>query len=219
MPQRLRVADTMEVARRIASRFRYVDDYGPVGNAAPWPLFTDADYLLIGGDCGAAAAAIATILISRGHPFRILQVNVVAGGAKHIMVEAQDDDQRWVLIDPLGGHGFPSPRDGRLLGIEEIRALLPDQRTSLAEEFRAGDYSLFNPYRRTNWTRLGPLAGIAQAVAGDEAMRETSFRAVMMQAERRLAEFALFGVILLVIARLLARSVARFLPKAARDAT
>lgn len=205
----LRAADAVEIARRVAARFRYVDEHGPVGRAAPWPLRTDADYLLVGGDCGAAAAAIAAIFVSRRVPFRIVQVNVVAGEASHIMVEALDDGQHWVLLEPLGGHGFPSQLDGLLLGIDAIRALPSDQRGWLGEDHRTGAFSLYNPYRRTNWARLGPLADVVRAVAGDEAMRETSITAVMMKAERWLAEAALLAMTVLVATRLLAPMLKR----------
>lgn len=196
----LRFADALEVTRRVASRFRYIDEHGPLGDAASWPLRTAADHLLTGGDCGDAAGALGAVFISRGRSFRIIQVNLAAAGASHIMLETPDDAQRWVLIDPIEGHAFPRPLDGRLLGIEEIRALPDSERAWLADEYRSGESSLFTPYRRTNWTRLGPLADIVRAVAGDEWMREHSLRAAMLQADRRLTESAMVAMVLLAIA-------------------
>jgi hypothetical protein len=111
-----------------------------------------------------------------------------------------------VLLDPLQGHGFPSPSDGRLMGIDEIRASPRHERAWLPEEYRdGGDLSLFAPYRRTNWARFGPLAVVIRAVAGDEWMQETSLRVVILRADRIVTESALFAVVLLVIASLLTK--------------
>lgn len=200
MPAGLRADDTVEAARRVAARFNYIEQHGPVSDAAPWPLWTDADYLLTGGDCGGAAGALGAAFVSSGRPFRIIQVNVGPEGASHIMVETPDDAGRWVLLDPLVGHGFPSPRDGRLLGIDEIRALPVAERGWLAEEYRGGEYSLFAPYRRTNWARLGPIAPVVAAVAGDEWMREVSLRSKILGADRPLTEGAAAAVLLLAVA-------------------
>jgi hypothetical protein len=201
----VRLDNALELARRVAARFRYIEDHGPVGDVSAWLLRSDADYLLTGGDCGRAAAALGAVFVSRGRPFRVLQANLGPNGAGHIMFETPDDAGRWVLLDPLEGRGFPSPRDGRLLGIDEIRALPLHERGWLAEEYRSGDLSLFAPYRRTNWARLGPLAGVLRAVEGDAWMRETSLRVVMLRADRGLTEGAVLALLLLAIAGVLTR--------------
>jgi hypothetical protein len=209
IPAEFKFAKTLEITRRVAARFRFIDEHGPVGIAAPWPFRTDADNLLTTGDCGRAAGALAAVLLSRGQAFRIVQVNLDADGANHIMVEVQDDTRRWVLVDPSEGRGFARPRDGRYLGIEEIRALPPGERAWLPEKYRDGDYSLFTPYRRTNWARLGPLADVVRAVKGEAWMHETSLRAVMLETDRRLTEVAAASILLLAIARVLAARTAR----------
>jgi hypothetical protein len=201
----IRLDNALELARRVAARFRYIEEHGPVGEVSPWLLRSDADYLLTGGDCGRAAAALGAVFVSRGRPFRVLQANVGPNGAGHIMFETPDDAGRWVLLDPLQGRGFPSPSAGRLLGIDEIRALPVHERDWLAEEYRNGDLSLFAPYRRTNWARLGPLAGVLRAVEGDAWMRETSLRAVVLRADRGLTGAATFVLLLLAIAGIVAR--------------
>ena len=205
IPTERRLVNALEITRRVAERFRYIEEHGPAGDVAPWPLRTDADYLLTGGDCGQAAEAISAIFISRRQPFRIIQVNLGEAGASHIMIETQDDAQRWVLIDPIEGHGFPRPLDGRLLGIEEIQALPTDERAWLAEIYREGDWSLFTPYRRTNWTRLGWLSDVVREIEGDERMQNISLRAVMLEADGRLADGAEVTLILLAIVGMLAR--------------
>lgn len=210
IPAEFRFAKTLEVTRRVAARFRFMDEHGPVGQVAPWPLRTDADNLLTTGDCGRAAGALAAVLLSRGQSFRIVQVNLDADGANHVMVEVRDDARRWVLVDPSEGRGFARPQDGRFLGIDEIRALPPAERTWLPEKYRdGGDYSLFTPYRRTNWARLGPLAEVVRAVKGEAWMHEVSLRAVMLEAERRLTEVAAAAILLLAIARVLAERTAQ----------
>jgi len=203
IPDDRRLAYALEIAARVADRFRFIEDHGPLGEPAAWPLRTDADKLLTGGDCGQAAGALGAVFISRGRPFRIIQINVGQEGAGHIMLETKDDEQRWVLIDPLDGHGFPGPEDGRYLGIDEIRAFPVEQRGWLAEEYRSGQESLFGPYRRTNWARLGPLADFVRTLQGDEWMDATSLRAAMLVADRSLAEIAALLVALLVLARML----------------
>ena len=170
------------------------------GAGAWWPLRTDADELLTGGDCGHAAAALGAVFVSRGRPFRILQANVGVNGASHIMFETPDDAGHWVLLDPLHGHGFQRPSDGRFLAIDEIRALPPQNREWLAEEYRTGDLSLFAPYRRTNWVRLGPLADMVRAVKGESWMRETSVRVVVLRADRGITQGAALLIGLLVLA-------------------
>jgi hypothetical protein len=117
------------------------------------------------------------------------------------MFETPDDAGRWVLLDPLQGGGFPRPKDGRLLGIDEIRALPLHERDWLAEDYRVGgNLSLFSPYRRTNWARLGPLASVIRAVEGDEWMQQTSLRVVMLKADRLLTEGEVFAIVLLAVA-------------------
>ena len=115
------------------------------------------------------------------------------------MFETPDEAGRWVLLDPLEGRAFPRPQDGRLLGIDEIRALPPDERAWLPEEYRGGAESLFGPYRRTNWARLGPLAGVVRWVAGDEWTRETSLRVVMLKSDHWLTEGAGVATLLLAV--------------------
>jgi hypothetical protein len=195
----IRLDNALELTRRVAARFRYIEEHGPLGAAAGWPLRSDAEYLLTGGDCGNAAAALGMVFVSRGRPFRVLQANIGAHGAGHIMFETPDDAGRWVLLDPIEGRGFPSPKDGRLLGIEEIRALPLYERDWLPEEYRAGDLSLFAPYRRTNWAKLGPLAAVLRAVGGDGWMQETSLRVVILRADRLLTTGAMLAILLLAI--------------------
>lgn len=200
IPTELRLEHALEITRRVAARFQDIEVHGPVSDTAPWPLRTDADYLITGGDCGHAAGALGATFVSRGQPFRVIQVNVGPSGASHIMVETPDDTGHWVLLDPLGGHGFPAPWDGRLLGIDEIRALPVGERGWLAEEYRGGDYSLFAPYRRTNWARLGPFARVFAVVKGDQWMREVSLRSKILGADRPLTAGAAVAVLLLATA-------------------
>ena len=127
------------------------------------------------------------------------------GAEQARMVGTQDDYHRWVLIDPLGGHGFPRPLDGRHLGIEEIRALPIEARYWLADAYRTGDWSLFMPYRRTNWSRLGPLEDVLGVVFGESRMDEVSLRASMIEAEHRLLEIALAAMALLAVAGVLGK--------------
>lgn len=198
--QGLRIDDAEEATRRVAARFRDIEERGPVGTPPPWPLRTEADNLLTGGDCGSAAGALGAAFVSRGRPFRIIQVNVGPEGAGHIMVETPDDDGRWVLLDAVEGRGFPDPRDGRLLGIDEIRAFPVDQRGWLAEEY-LGEYSLFTPYRRTNWNRLGPIAGAVAAVRGEQWMTETSLRSEILASDGPLTVAAVVAMLLLATAK------------------
>lgn len=198
--QGLRIDDAEEATRRVAARFRDIEERGPVGTPPPWPLRTEADNLLTGGDCGSAAGALGAAFVSRGRPFRIIQVNVGPEGAGHIMVETPDDDGRWVLLDAVEGRGFPDPRDGRLLGIDEIRAFPVDQRGWLAEEY-LGEYSLFTPYRRTNWNRLGPIAGAVAAVGGEQWMTETSLRSEILASDGPLTVAAVVAMLLLATAK------------------
>ena len=195
----IRIGNALELTRRVAARFKYIEEHGALGTPAPWPLRTEADHLLTGGDCGAAAAALGTVFVSRGRPFRILQANVGAGGAGHIMFETPDDSGRWVLLDPIEGHGFPRPSDGRLLGIEEIRALPESERTWLPEPYRDGEYSLYAPYRRTNWARLGVMANLVRTVEGDAWMNETSVRVAVLEADRNLTAVALFALAMIAV--------------------
>jgi hypothetical protein len=197
----IRFDNALEVARRVATRFRYIEEHGAMGGVAAWPLHTDADYLLTGGDCGKLAGALGAVFVSRGRPFRIIQINVGAEGASHIMFETPDDLGRWVLLDPHDARGFPSPDTGRLLGIEEIRALPADQRQWLAEEYRNGGHdSLFGPYRRTNWARLGPLAEAVHWAAGDEWTRHTSLRVAVLRSDHWLTGVEGVAVALLAVA-------------------
>lgn len=197
----LRIDDAEEATRRVAARFRDIDERGSVGTPAPWPLRTEADNLLTGGDCGSAAGALGAAFVSRGRPFRIIQVNVGPEGAGHIMVETPDDDGRWVLLDAVEGRGFPDPRDGRLLGIDEIRAFPVDRHGWLSEEYLGGgEYSLLAPFRRTNWNRLGPFAGAVAAVRGEQWMTETSLRSEILASDRPLTEAAVVAMLLLAIA-------------------
>ncbi len=199
-----RIADALMISRRVADRFRDIEAHGPAGEPSSWLLRSNADRLLTGGDCGDAALALGALFVSRGLPFRIVQVNVGEMGANHIMVEARDDDGRWVLIDAIEGRAFSRPGDSRLLGIDDIRALPPGDRDWLPEIYRDGDYSLFGPYRRTNWSRLGPLAAAVRAVAGDAWMQETSVRAVLLRADRALVIWPLLALVLVAVARLFA---------------
>lgn len=177
----IRLANALELTRRVAARFQDIEERGPVGAVPSWLLRSNAEALGTGGDCGRAAEALGAVFVSRGRPFRILQANVGEHGAGHIMFETPSDRGRWVLLDPLHGFGFQNPKDGRYLGIEEIRALPPHERDWLPEEYRDGDLSLFAPYRRTNWTRLGALAGVVRAIMGDEWMQGASLRVVMLK--------------------------------------
>ena len=194
------LANALEVTRRVAARFHHIEEHGPSGEAAPWPLGSDADYLLSGGDCGKAAGALGAVFASRGRPFRVIQVNLGKGGAGHIMFETPDDDGRWVLLDPIVGSGFPLPQDGRLMGIDEIRALPVGQREWLAAEYRDGADSLFAPYRRTNWNRLGPFAGMVRWGAGETWTTQTSLRAVILRSDFWFTESAAVAALLLGIA-------------------
>ncbi|MDP3717858.1 MAG: hypothetical protein Q8T13_08870 [Acidobacteriota bacterium] len=197
----IRLDNALELTRRVAARFRHIEEYGAVGEVAAWPLRSEADYLLTGGDCGRAAGALGAVFVSRGRPFRILQANVDEQGAGHIMFETPDDAGRWVLLDPIEGRGFQSPIDGRFLGIDEIRALPLHMRDWLPEEYRDGELSLFSPYRRTNWTRLGALASVVRATAGDEWMRQTSMRVVILKSDHLLLTGGSLAIFLLVFAR------------------
>ena len=196
----VRLDNALELTRRVAARFRYIEEHGPVGEVGAWPLRSDAEHLLTGGDCGNAAAALGAVFASRGRPFRVLQANVGVHGAGHVMFETPDDSGRWVLLDPIEGRGFVRPIDDRLLGIDEIRALPLHERDWLPEDYRSGNLSLFSPYRRTNWARLGPLAGVLRAVEGDQWMQETSLRVLLLRADLFLTEGAVFAVLLLAIA-------------------
>lgn len=208
------IDNALELTRRVADRFRSIDAHGPLGNAAPWPLRTEADYLLSGGDCGGASGALAALFVSQGRRFRILQANVGPQGAGHIMVETPDDSGRWVLLDPLAGHGFPSPRDGRLLGIDEIRELPAGERDWLTPQYVDGDLSLFSPYRRTNWARLGPFADVIRALKGDDWMRETSLRAAIIRSDRWLTIGAVAALLIIGIVSLFARRRSAAMPLA-----
>ena len=200
----LRLDNALELTRRVAARFRDIEEHGPIGEVPAWPLRSDADYLLTGGDCGNAAAALGAVFVARGYPFRVLQANIGVHGAGHVMLETPDDAGRWVLLDPIQGRGFPRPNDGRLLGIDEIRALPLRERDWLPQDYRTnGDLSLFSPYRRTNWARLGPLAGVIRAVEGDEWMQQTSLRVVMLKADRLLTEGEVLAIVLLAVAGVL----------------
>jgi hypothetical protein len=201
----IRLDNALELARRVGERFRHVDEHGPFGYAAAWPLRSDADYLLTGGNCGQAAGALGAVFASRGRPFRVIQVNVGPQGAGHIMFETPDDAGQWVLIDPFEGHGFRSPVDGRYLGIDEIRVLPEAERGWLPEEYRTGDSSLFTPYRRTNWARVGPLAGALRRIKGEQWMHDTSLRAMVLKADRIALEAAVVALVMLAIAGLVAR--------------
>lgn len=196
----IRLDNALELNRRVAARFRDIEEYGAVGEAAPWLLRSEAEHLLTGGDCGRAAVALGAVFVSRGRPFRILQANVGELGAGHIMFETPDDAGRWVLLDPIEGRGFQSPIDGRFLGIDEIRALPLHMRDWLPEEYRDGELSLFSPYRRTNWTRLGVLASVVRATAGDGWMQETSMRVVILKSDHLLLAGGSLAIFLLVFA-------------------
>src|SRR5262245_43914888 len=172
----IRIANALELTRRVSARFHDIEEHGPVGEVSSWLLRSDADYLLVGGDCGRAAAALGAVFVARGRPFRLLQANLQSNGARHILFETPDDDGRWVLLDPLYGHGFSKPGESRLLGMDEIRALPREERGWLEDQYRSGDLSLFTPYRRTNWARLGPIAAVLRVVEGDAWMQETSLR-------------------------------------------
>ena len=81
MPTELRLDHALEITRRVASRFQDIEVHGPASDTAPWPVRTDADYLLTGGDCGHAAGALGATFVSRRQPVRIIQVNVGPAGA------------------------------------------------------------------------------------------------------------------------------------------
>jgi hypothetical protein len=201
----VRLDNALELTRRVAARFHHIEEYGPIGDVAPWPLRSDADDLLIGGDCGHAAAALGAVFVSRGRPFRILQANVGPRGAGHIMFETPDDTGRWVLLDPIRGVGFQRPGDRHFLGIDEIRALPPQERGWLAEEYRTGSLSLFAPYRRTNWARLGLLASAVRAVEGERWMNETSLRVWVLKSDRLFTEGSVIAIVLMAIGGVLIR--------------
>ena len=198
------LGNALEITRRVAERFQQIHEHGPIGEVTPWPLRSDADYLLTGGDCGKAAGALGAVFVSRGRPFRVIQVNLGKNGAGHIMFETPDDDGRWVLLDPIVGRGFPRPQDGRLLGIDEIRALPVSERQWLPEEYRDGPDSLFAPYQRTNWARLGPIAGVVKWSAGEAWTRQTSLRVAVLRSDYWVTEGATAAALLLGIAGLFA---------------
>ena len=196
------LGNALEITRRVAERFHHIEAHGPAGEVGPWALRSDADYLLTGGDCGRAAGALGAVFVSRGRPFRVIQVNLGSNGAGHIMFETPDDAGRWILLDPIVGRGFARPQEGRLLGIDEIRALPVGERQWLAAEYRDGADSLFAPYQRTNWTRLGPFAGVVRWAAGEAWTRRTSLRVEMLKSDYWLTESAAAGALLLGIAGL-----------------
>jgi hypothetical protein len=196
-------AEIVEVNRRVAERMKVVHERGAIARPAKFPLHTWADHLLEGGEsCGLASAGLASILDQAGHQFRIIQINVdPVEGARHIMVEARTVEGRWVLLDPLFGVALTHPTTGRLMSIEEARALSPAEFAKLPIDYRER-WSLQAPYRRTNWKRFGPLRSVLAVFLNEEHLAGISVRAWTVEPG---GEMAMLAGVALVLSFVMAR--------------
>jgi len=120
-------------------------------HSRPLILRTAADRLWEGGgQCGDAVLAMAAVLDVMDVPFRILQLDVRANGANHVLLEAKSDDGKWLLFDPLRQTAFRHPQSAALLTLEEARALPLHQRLVM-DPLYVTRWPLTAPVRRTSW--------------------------------------------------------------------
>lgn len=183
--------------------FRNPKPDDPVGTALPFPLGTEADNILTGGgcSCGETSGALGIVFRQMGQDFRIIQINVVNGGPSHIMVEAKASSGRWALLDPTTGMVFRHPGDGHLMSIEEVQALDESARATLPEYYRT-EWSLFGPYRRTNWERIPWLRTLVKLfVRNEEKFKQISLRAMLIEPGAGLVWFGAGGLALVAFLR------------------
>jgi hypothetical protein len=109
--------------------------------------------------CGHAAMAFGAAARSLGWDFRILQLNVGPEGARHVIVEVQEPDGRWVLYDPLFSGAPREKGDARARTLDELRALSPEQ-LSVPDPRYLTEWSLAGPARRTSWGHLEILSPV-----------------------------------------------------------
>lgn len=191
VPRELRalVAVTAEVGRR----FEEIREGRFPSRPVAW-LGRSASRLESGGVCGDAAVALGAVFDQAGQPFRILQLNVGPTGAAHVVVEAVDSDGRWILLDPLMSRAISDRRTGRPLTLDEARGLGAEAQVALPPEYVDGAFSLFAPFRRTNWSRLGPLARPLEWLVGRPRFDEISLRAILIEPGGEMAMLAGIGL-------------------------
>ena len=192
------------LAGRVSETVLDINAHGPRGSSWPWVMRSSAAALIHGGACGDAALAMGGALDQLNLPFRILMVNVQGWGATHVMVEAQDEGGRWLLVDPLGGFLVRHPTTGAPLTLDETRSLPQELAAQLPERLRPGrEWTLFARNERTIWNNFGPVGRAIEAMLPADVRETFCLRAFLIEPGYEVASLcALIAVAMLLARRL-----------------